>query len=171
MHPGCKARNSLCCREQHQADAAAMPRRPVQNSGVPSVPNDVADDPVGRLDTVQKRHALPVAMRLGPDRRPVRRIVAASEVDNVLRSDEEGDQRRRWQQGRLALVLGQRGLGRRRQLPCLYTRPVEAPTGQRRAGATLRRVRPTRRERAMERRVRSDRREDHPDEPDSIDSR
>ena len=57
--------------------------------GVPSVANDVADDPARRLYTFQKRHALPVAVCLSPDRRPVHGVAATAEVDDVLRDDRK----------------------------------------------------------------------------------
>ena len=94
-----EARCQLDVREHDQAVATGMSRRPVQDPGATYVAHDVADDPTRRLDALEKRHALPVGVRLGPDRRPVRRIVAAGEIDDVLRRHQKRHQRRRRQQG------------------------------------------------------------------------
>jgi hypothetical protein len=50
VHARNEARCHLDVREQDQANAVCLSRRPIQDSGVPRIAHDVADDPARRLD-------------------------------------------------------------------------------------------------------------------------
>ena len=135
------------------------------------VADQVADHPTWRLDAFEECESLPVAMRLSPDRRPVRGVLAAGEINDGNCRDQERDQRGRRQQRRLALVLRKSRHRIGCQVSCFDTRAIEAPARQRSTRTAFRDMRPSRRERVVERRLWPQRRQNHPVEPDSIDSR
>jgi hypothetical protein len=166
-----EARRGLHFREQHQANAATAARRSVEDASMASVTYQVADDPACRLDAFKECSSFPVAVGLRPDRRPVLDRVAAREINDAIRRHEKRDQSCRLQQRRLALIFCKRCLGIGCKVPRFDIWAIESSARQGRAGTAFWGVRPSRRERAMEWRSRPERSQNHPVEPDSIDTR